>query len=189
MLIVGATGILRPAVLSLAAAGWMVAAVARQHDRLDVLAADAGPGVIPLSVDVYDAGAVADVLGTAPSFDAAILYLAEADDDRENAAADRLSRVVRGIKVVRGNAVVRSNTVVRGTTVRILTSRWTPTTSPELTTGRWPRRPGRSHLLLGVGSDAGGARWHTPEEISRAAIEVLRSGSDAVLGNPMHLRP
>ena len=65
-----------------------------------------------MAVDVYDEPAMNSMLAS-KSFmvDDAILYLADQDDDRENAAADRLSQFVSG------------------TTVRILTTKWIPSAS------------------------------------------------------------
>ena len=165
MLIVGATGVLRPAVLSCVARGWTVVALARNEGRLDDLVAEVGGHVTTVAVDVYDAAAMAAVLASGSlRSDDAILYLAAGDDLRENAAAERLS------------------TAVRRTVVRILTSRWAP--APPTTAGRWPTAAGRRHLLLGVAEADDGARgrWHTPEEISAAALHVLVTRSDLVLG-------
>ncbi len=165
MLIVGATGVLRPAVLACVARGWTVVALARDQGRLDDLVAEVGGNVATAAVDVYNAAALTAVLASGSlRSDDAILYLAADDDERENAAADRLS------------------TAARGTVVRILTSRWAPT--PPATAGRWPTAAGRRHLLLGVAEAHGDApgRWHTPEEISAAALHVLITRSDLVLG-------
>lgn len=165
VLIVGATGVLRPAVLSCVARGWTVVALARNEDRLDDLVAEVGGNVTTVAVDVYNAAAMAAVLASGSlRSDDAILYLAAGDDMRENAAADRLS------------------IAVRGTVVRILNSRWAP--APPATTGRWPTAAGRRHLLLGVAEahDDAAGRWHTPEEISVAALHVLVTRSDLVLG-------
>ncbi len=165
VLIVGATGVLRPAALSCLARGWAVTAVARTPAGLALLVAEAGPRITPVPLDVYDEHAVGAALREA--FDDALLYLAAGDDDAENSAADRLQ------------------SRVRGTTVRILTSRWTP--SAELPAGRWPAARRRVHLLLGEHRDqtTGDARWHTPPEVSAAAISVLDSGSDSILGTPI----
>lgn len=42
--------------------------------------------------------------------------------------------------------------------------------------------PGPWTLQLGWATGAGGARWHTPEEISDAALAVLRDGAGRTLG-------
>ncbi|MFD6054270.1 hypothetical protein [Agromyces sp. NPDC060279] len=42
--------------------------------------------------------------------------------------------------------------------------------------------PGPWTLQLGWAPGAGGARWHTPEEISDAALAVLRDGAGRTLG-------
>jgi 3-hydroxy acid dehydrogenase/malonic semialdehyde reductase len=54
-----------------AAAGDQVVAAARRKDRLDALAAELGPSVVPIELDVTDRSAVAEVLGSLPApFDA-----------------------------------------------------------------------------------------------------------------------
>lgn len=42
--------------------------------------------------------------------------------------------------------------------------------------------PGPWTLQLGWATGAGGARWHSPEEISEAALAVLRDGAGRTLG-------
>ena len=152
------------------ARGWGVVAVARDRKRLDELAALAPDRITPVPVDVFDEAGLRSALALAvlrAGVDDALLYLPGGDDLVENAAAVSLS------------------TMVRGTTVRLLTSRWTPPAPGGLADGRWPLVPGRVHVLLGRRSEAPGLHWHSPEQISAAALEGLRSGEDAVLGRPV----
>src|SRR3954447_9871625 len=62
LLIVGATGVLRPAVQESVLRDWTVVAVARSADRLDRLAAEPEGRVLPVALDVYDAAAVSAAL-------------------------------------------------------------------------------------------------------------------------------
>ena len=146
-------------------------AVARNMARLDDVAGEAPGRIVPVPVDVFDPAALGVALA-GPALDGgvddALLYLPGDDDAAENDAAGTLS------------------TVVRGTTVRLLTSRWTPAFPGGLEDGRWPSGPGRVHLLLGHTDQPPGTPgyWHSPEQISAAALEGLRSGTDAMLGRP-----
>ncbi len=173
---------LRPAVVESVRRGWTVVAVARSRPDLARLAAALGPRLLPVALDVGDAEAV-DRAPTATvlrdGVDDALVYDSFDDDAAGNAALDRLAPLVTG------------------TIVRILTSRWFPAgaaiggSAPDsgplpacTAAGRWPRRPRRVHLLLGVeqiGPDAG---WHSPEQISAAAMAALDARRDAVLGGP-----
>ncbi len=51
--------------------------------------------------------------------------------------------------------------------------------------------PAWRRLILGWVQDGSVARWHTPEEISAAAVRVLDSGFEEMLGavRPWHRRP
>ncbi len=165
LLIVGATGVLRPAALMCAGAGWTVLAVARRTDPLDELAAASGGRAIPVPFDVFDPAAVEAALASGPlagGADQAVFYIAGEHDETENAAVDLIGRAVTG------------------NVVRILNSRWAPPGDLPLDNGRWPRPPNRLHLLLGTKAD--GRTWHTPEEISAVALSVLRTGKDRTLG-------
>ncbi|WP_156045491.1 hypothetical protein [Herbidospora cretacea] len=57
--------------------------------------------------------------------------------------------------------------------VQVLTSVYAAPDRPQ------PPLPGRPRLILGWHPTG---RWHTPEEISAAALELAFSGNDAVLG-------
>ena len=176
MLIVGATGVLLPAVHTYLGRGATVVAVARNRARLTGLALAGGERLLPVSLDVFEPAAVDGALASAPlrdGVDAAVLYVAGTDDDAENEAVARLSQVVRGA------------------TLRILTSRWQPPPTAEPSSGRWPRVADRWHLLLGHSSVPGadGGFWHTPQQISAAAVAALAGGRDAVLGRSSPLGP
>ncbi|WP_157520726.1 hypothetical protein [Herbidospora daliensis] len=57
--------------------------------------------------------------------------------------------------------------------VQVLTSVYAAPDGPE------PPLPGRPRLILGWHPSG---RWHTPEEVSTAALALAESGDDAVLG-------
>ncbi len=57
--------------------------------------------------------------------------------------------------------------------VQVLTSAYAAPDGPE------PPLPGRPRLILGWHPSG---RWHTPEEISAAALALTESGDEAVLG-------
>lgn len=165
-LVVGATGVLRPAVLDLVGGGTEVIGLARDRGRLAALATACGPGFRPLAVDYTDDAALAGALAEvpAPGFSAALLYCPGAPATAVRLLAERVS----------------------GRVVCLLTSSWA--------------RPGRRRpaygvscveLLLGWAREAAGTRWHTPAEISRAALDVLASGRPGTLGTvrPWRDRP
>lgn len=174
VLVVGATGILRPAALRLLARGDTVVAVARGRMRLTALEAEGGRRVEVVPVDVTRAGAVASAVTPASTLaeplDAAIVYA-------PRPPADAFEQVLGR---------------VTGPVVRILTSaQGEPRRAEGDEPSAWPwardpRRSGELRLLLGWTGPAGAPRWHTPEEVSAAALDVLDRGADAVLGR---LRP
>jgi hypothetical protein len=151
VLVVGATGILRPAVRSLSAAGRHVVAVARSAGDLHQLAVEVR-GVVPLAQDCLDPDALGGALSVMGlEVRAGIAYCP---------AADRA--VLRGLAAVVG-----------GPLVHLLPSAWA---APG---GRRPRVRGP---VLQLGWTGDPPRWHTPDEVSAAALAVLASGDDAVLG-------
>lgn len=168
---VGATGPLRPAVLRLAGAGTAVVALARRPGPLaDLLGAG---DVQPLAVDHGDPVALAAALATVERSDGALVY-----------APDAAEATIDTLQVA-----------VDSPLVRLLPSRWAEPSPHDATPGefhladgRWPRPAGRRHLLLGWTS---GRQWHDPDAISAAALRVLQSGQDAVLGvvRPWSSRP
>lgn len=174
VLVVGATGILRPAALRLLARGDTVVAVARGRMRLTVLEAEGGRRVEVVPVDVTRDAAVASAVTSgstlAEPLDAAIVYA-------PRPPADTFERVLGR---------------VTGPVVRILTSaQGEPRRADGDEPSAWPwaqepRRSGERRLLLGWTGSAEAPRWHTADEVSAAALDVLDRGADTVLGR---LRP
>ena len=147
VLVVGATRILRPVAIALAAAGDDVLGVARTRRDLDALAAEY-PGITGVPVDWSDRDRLAAALA-GRRIRRAVLYCPGAPD-----ATLRL--------------IART---VTGAVVHVLPSAAaTPGAAPVATRPRW------RHLQLGWTGDP--PRWHTPEEISAAALDVLRTGVD-----------
>ncbi|GJF34600.1 hypothetical protein KNE206_73000 [Kitasatospora sp. NE20-6] len=160
VLVVGATGVLRPAAVALAGRGHRVSALARRAGPLADLARECGDAVRPLAADVRDPGlpdaldTVADALGP---FTGALLYCPAAP---AGAVSGMLGRVGGG-----------------GPAVLLLTSAWA---APEA--GEMPF-PEARRLLLGWADGPGGPRWHTPAEISTGALRLFDTGR-AGLGAP-----
>uniref|UniRef100_A0AAU2VKA4 Uncharacterized protein n=1 Tax=Streptomyces sp. NBC_00008 TaxID=2903610 RepID=A0AAU2VKA4_9ACTN len=187
VLVVGATRILRPAVTALAARGCAVTAVARSEDGLRRLVAETPGRVGPLVADVTTPG-FGDVLHRATErsgLTGAVVYAPSGTP----AAIEALTR----------------DLVVSGPVVLLLTSEWAapeafagqagqpaPWTPDSLPASSCPARD-RRRLVLGWHRDAGGARWHTPQEISAAALDLLDAPAeqDSVLGTvrPWEERP
>ena len=162
VLVVGATGILRPAVLQLARSGRTVVAVARGRVDLTTLEAAGGQRVEVVPIDLTRSREVAAATATggalAGPLDAALVY-------QPRTFAPEFDRVLAH---------------VHGRVVRLLTSAaGAPDVAP------WDdgdRRPDEARLLLGWTGPDDAPRWHTPEEVSAAALEVAAHGRDAVLG-------
>ena len=155
VLVVGATGILRPAVVALAARGDDVTGVGRG-------VAGIPDGVRALAVDARDRDALAATLG-GRNWDRAIVYR----------------------NVVRAESLPEIELRVEGRLVLVRTSG-----AADPVRGEPSQRPGV--LQLGwTGDGAGGTRWHTPEEISAAALEVFDDGQYRMLGvvRPWDERP
>jgi len=155
VLVVGATGILRPAVGALADRGDDVTGVSRG-------VAGIPDGVRALAVDARDRGALAATLG-GRAWDRAIVYR----------------------NVVRAETLPEIELRVEGRLVLIRTSG-----AADPSKGEPDERP--NVLQLGWAADgAGGTRWHTPDEISAAAIAVLDDGEFRMLGvvRPWRDRP
>ncbi|UQX88218.1 hypothetical protein M6D93_18305 [Jatrophihabitans telluris] len=173
VLVLGATGILRPAVVRLVEDGRTVVGVARSAPELAELAAVLGPRLIPAAADYLDTqGLLRTLTAIVASFSAAVVYAPVADD--ETLAVLRL--------------------LTDGPVVDLLVSEYAqpaPGADPAaFCLSELPARqaaPWRS-LLLGWTSEG---RWHTPEEISAAAVEVLATGQDTLLGvvRPWSTRP
>jgi hypothetical protein len=160
VLVIGATRILRPAVVTLAGGGATVVAGSRSAADLDALAAQV-PGVVPVPADGLATGG----LGTA--------------------LTDLRLRPTGGLCYLPGaDAAVRRQlaALVDGPLVQLLPSAWAAPDAQR-------QDVGGPSLQLGWTGDP--ARWHTPEEISTAALDVLHKGRDAVLGRvrPWEERP
>ena len=152
---VGATGILRPAVASLVAAGRPVVAVARTRASLDELA---GPLVTGLAAD---RAALPDPGGLVAGCSAALVYAPALDDPSVPAVAAAIP-----------------GTVVHVVTSAVATPRFPdePWDPGELTSS-----PLENVVRLVLGWTRPG-RWHTPEEVSAAALGTLDRRRDCVLG-------
>ena len=165
VLVVGATGILAPAVAELVAAGHRVLAVARTAADLDALAGEYGERVRTLPADGTDPGfvpRVADAVVGRP-LAGALLY---------GPAIDHA-----GVTGVAGLSA--------GPVVHVLTS------AASAPGHRLPEPPaGVRRLLLGWHPTG---RWHTAAEVSAAAVALWEAGSEAdrVLGvvRPWQERP
>ncbi len=182
VLIVGGTGILRPAARLLAARGCTVGVVSRSVDRVATLSAEcaaagASGKIVGIRADYFDIpafeAAIREVAGRYGLFKDCMFYFADAPQVALDAAA----------------------VGVRGQFIVVLTSRFA---GPDRPNGRpgypVPRdvEPHRvSYLVLGWHAGPTSNRWHTPWEVSDAAVRVLDEGRDAVLGvlQPWDQRP
>jgi hypothetical protein len=178
-LVVGGTRILRPAVGVLAAGGQEVSVVARTAADLALLELEpAVQGrVHGLPVDHGDAGALAAALDRAIAargpFAAALVYMPSAPPAAWQAVAARTDG---------------------GRRIAILTSaHGAPGSTTATRRAAAAADAGTGVLLLGWAVEDGVPRWHTPEEISGAALQMLPvSGlAEAVLGTvePWSERP
>ncbi len=155
---------------TLAARGALVSVVSRSSGRAARLAGTAHPVV----ADVTDAAAFARALDRAVEergpISLALAYQPFAPDEAWHVLAAR----------------------VEGLLVALLVSAYAAkdAPAPPLAEGRHGRADVR-HLLLGWHRDAGGVRWHTPREVSAAAVGVADRGESAVLGviRPWSERP
>lgn len=184
VLVVGATRILRPAVTALAARGCAVTAVARSEDGLRRLVAETPGRVGPLVADV-----------TTPGF-GGVLHRATDRSGLTGALVYAPSGTPEALE-----ALTR-DLVVSGPVVLVLTSGWAAPEASAERAGPWTPdslpassrpAPGCRRLVLGWHRDAGGVRWHTPQEISAAALDLLGAPAeqDSVLGTvrPWEERP
>jgi len=160
ILVVGATGALRPAAIDLATAGDTVVALARDTARLGQLVAASDGHVIPVPVDYRDSELLGRALRASEPLDQALIYAPTA---------------APGVITLIGAHV-------RGTVVHVCTSEaGRPGIDPPVDDGR------DLQLLLGwARTGSGTSRWHTAEEISTAALQVLRTRRGQTLG---HIRP
>jgi hypothetical protein len=164
-LVVGGTGILRPAAQTLAQRGWRVTVLARG-------ATDEPPGWFAAAVDVMDTPALGAALDDAISargpFDLALVYAPTAPATSMQAIAGH----------------------VKGRLIYVLTSEWGAPDADRAARDAWaPDGAGHptQRVTLGWTYGAEGARWHTPEEVSSATLDALESdASETTLGT---LRP
>lgn len=184
VLVVGATRILRPAVTALTARGSAVTAVARSAAGLRGLVNETPGRVTPLKADVTAAG-FGDMLHRATErsgLTGALVYAPAGPPTAIEALTRNL--VVSGPVVL----LLTSDRAAPGVFAQQSTA-WTPDSLPA-----WPcQGPDCRRLVLGWHRDAGGARWHTPQEISVAALALLDAPAerDSVLGTvrPWEERP
>ena len=178
-LIIGATGILAPAVDTLTSRGWSVLAVARSEQRLRSLRSNR-----PLTY-----GAVHTLAADAehPSF----LRLLE----RRLRSSDLTLSATALYAPVTAVAVATALTkIVDGPIVEVLTS---GIATPAFEGDRWSidrlggSGPTNVRLVLGWRREFGTTRWHTPEEISAAVVATLADPRDRLLGTvtPWSERP
>jgi hypothetical protein len=173
LLVLGATGALRPAALALASSGATVIAWARRPEGLTSFAEAAQVPVALVAVDYHDACAVALALAeltAAAPLDGALLYCPDAHRD----------------------VVAAFSAAVDGPVVCLVpSSAAQPVADTEFDLAAVDVPAGSRRLVMGWVEELGVARWHTPEEISAAALEVLSTGRDSLLGHirPWHHRP
>ncbi|MGW2339536.1 hypothetical protein [Streptomyces sp. NPDC001661] len=183
MLVVGATRILRPAVAALSERAVSVTAVARSAADLAVLAAEHPGHVSPLAADA-----------TARDFGPVLRGASE--------SAPLTGAVVYAPALPPGMLTEIVGSVVGGPVVVLVTSEWAAPGDSGTETGVWKpndlplaARSGTAGrlLVLGWSGQGNGVRWHTPREISAAALALLEAPADrdAVLGavRPWSARP
>lgn len=185
ILVVGATGILRPAVASLVAQGWTVYALARSAAELAVLAhaSDASSvAVVPVAVDYTDVTALRAALQAAlgaalpdsvGGIDAALIYAPAAGAETlavlRRAVAGQTVELLTSAAAEPAHAVDPERRVAADAEPFDLAALAQPVPSP----GEWWR------LVLGWRPDR---TWHSPAEISGAALRALQEQRNAVLG-------
>jgi hypothetical protein len=164
-LVVGGTGILRPAAQTLAGRGSLVTVLARG-------AIDRPPREFAAAVDVRDAPALGaaldDALAARGPLELALVYAPFAPATSMEAIAKRVS----------------------GRLIYVLTSRWGAPGADRADRDAWaPDGAGSltQRVTLGWTHEPDGARWHTPEEVSHATLDALEHGAgETTLGT---LRP
>lgn len=206
VLVVGGTGILRPAVDALLAAGREVTVLGRSPERLAALP----PAVTGVVGDLGHPDALAAALAAAAGgrpdrFTAGVAYLPAVTDLARSGPADRTGLIDRdrpaeptglaALRVLRG--------AVDGPLVAVLTSAVAAPPAaddPAAVLGALVRRlveagtPAQDLRLLVLGwavptpapstpsEPPGPVRWHTPAEVSAAALAVLGDPAPARLG-------
>lgn len=191
MLVIGATGILAPAAAALEARGDRVVAVSRgggagrvAHEPRRIAATAQAPGDSVrtsresaefVHVDARDAGELAAALA-AHAWDDAIVYAPAVSEASlgfvRSVTPGRcvLVRVSRSADPARGNLIIPRDTLQLG---------WRPSGDPAASTRA--ERQGSAQPAAPA-ETAAADRWHTPDEVSAAALEVLRDGEPRVLG-------
>jgi hypothetical protein len=164
LLLIGATGIFAPLLAMLVAHGQAVVAVGRRPKALR-----RAPVGCPIVADTTTAEGAAAVIACGP-YDGAVVYRPAV----ERATLPPLLTAVRGRAVLVVTSVAADPRTGHG---------------PDEIADALRPRPGDAVLALGWRKEPPG--WHTAEEISRAAQEVLASGEDEVLGalRPWDARP
>lgn len=160
-LVVGGTGILGPAAQTLAGRGWLVTVLARG-------ATDEPPRRFAAAVDVNDTAALGSALDGAISargpFGLALVYAPSAPAASMEAVAGRVS----------------------GRLIHVLTSEWGAPDAGLAERDAWARNGAgdlTQRVTLGWTYGPEGARWHTPEEISRGTLEAFDRGTrEATVG-------
>ena len=172
VLVIGATGILLPAVLSLSAAGLDVVAVGRDDRKLAPLAA--ATSVVTINGDLHDASALEATLRNARIEPAgAIIYSADA-------SATELRKI---------------GALVNGPRLYVLASQFgAPPGDDQQGVVDSEALDQTLHgcvLILGWAATPSGPRWHSPDEVSSAALEHFRARSSGTLGTvrPWSQRP
>jgi hypothetical protein len=176
VVVVGATGILRPAVQTLATQGRSVLAIARDPAALADLAEELGPLVSTAAVDTRRPQVLARALASG-RWAAAVAYGPAMSDD--------------------GWADLSA--AVEGPVVHLLTSGVAAPESADRGGGHsaaggatfdpnrlGPLPPHSVRLVLGWTTDG---RWHTPSEVSAAAVATLANGSIGATSVLGQLRP
>jgi hypothetical protein len=116
-------------------------------------------GLVPVVADLTDVASVRRALGRLPRLDAAVMYAPLAD------------QVVHQMLCA----------AVDGPIVELLTSRWADPSRGDVALD--DLSSGGTALLLGWSRlPSGASRWHSPTEISDAALEVLSTGRPRQLG-------
>jgi hypothetical protein len=164
-LVVGGTGILRPAVETLEGRGWQVTVLARG-------VTDEPPHRFAAAVDAADAPALGVALDDAISargpFGLALVYAPFAPASSMAAIAERISSHL----------------------IYVLTTEWEAPGADRAERDAWaPHGAGglTQRVTLGWTQGSEGPRWHTPEEVSQAALDAIeRSTREITLGT---LRP
>ena len=177
-LVVGATGILRPAVVSLVSGGAAVVGVARDPRALDALSAELAGRSGRFVALAHDA--------SSPDLPAALADLTSGGGLEYETALVYSPATTSGV-------VAALSELCRGTVVEILTS-----DSARPSTGRaWSLADvadpslRRRRLVLGWRRDGDSSSWHSPAEVSAAALETMTRPGDRLLGvvSPWDDRP